>query len=198
MQQFIPLFFNAALQTHLGLGCLNVEVSRSHTIRYTHSRQASSEWEISLSQRLLPTQHTANMGWTVMPSVGFKPTTPANLRPQTYTFSCAATEISCYTELLTSLFNQWNNKCFSHTCSSFKKNNVNWGIKRTMKTLTEYFVEKVSVRLKNNNLNVAFKFDEGRKNFNTLWYFYMWCVWVLLRHTDAAWALKMAIHGVWW
>jgi hypothetical protein len=37
-----------------------------------------------------------------------------------------------------------------------------------MKTLTEYFVEKVSVRLKNNNLNDAFKFGEGRKNFNTL------------------------------
>ena len=43
--------------SQLGPGELNVEVSRSHTIRHTHSRQDSSVQVISPSHRPLITQH---------------------------------------------------------------------------------------------------------------------------------------------
>ena len=45
-------FFSVSQQPNSGLGCLNVEVSRSHTIRHTHThtRQEASELMISSSK----------------------------------------------------------------------------------------------------------------------------------------------------
>jgi hypothetical protein len=47
-------------QPNSGLDRFTVEVSRTHTIRHTHSRYDSSERVISSSQRPLPKHHTAH------------------------------------------------------------------------------------------------------------------------------------------
>jgi hypothetical protein len=44
------LSFRMAQQPNSGLGHITVEVSRSHTIRHTYSRENSFEWVISSSQ----------------------------------------------------------------------------------------------------------------------------------------------------
>jgi hypothetical protein len=70
-------FFPVALQRKSGLGRFIVEVSRSHTIRNTHTQQNCSERVIISSQRpryLHNTQHTQR--WTSMPASGFEPTIP--------------------------------------------------------------------------------------------------------------------------
>jgi hypothetical protein len=53
-------FSSVAQQPKSGLGRFVVEVSRSHPITHTHTRQDSSERVISSTQRPLPTQRTTN------------------------------------------------------------------------------------------------------------------------------------------
>jgi len=108
-EKITPIFFLEAQQLNLGLGRLTVVVSRSHTATYTHihthnyththththTRQDSSERVISLSQRPLPTQHTANTKRrTSMMSVEFEPTIAAIKQPQNYVLNRRITVIS--------------------------------------------------------------------------------------------------------
>jgi hypothetical protein len=50
--------FSRAIQPKSGVGHLILRLL-DHTHFGTHAKQVSSEWVISLSQRLLPTQHTS-------------------------------------------------------------------------------------------------------------------------------------------
>jgi len=63
------------------------------------------------------------------------------------------TGISCYTELLISLFNRCNNNCLSHTCGSCENIIVIKVLRGPWRQWQNIFLKEVSVRLKNNKLN---------------------------------------------
>ena len=82
-------FFSVAQQTNSGLGCLNFEVSRSHSL----SRTSLNVWSARRRGRYLhKTQHTHKRR-TSMPSAGFVPAVLAKRRLQTYTLYRTASGI---------------------------------------------------------------------------------------------------------
>jgi len=82
------------LRPNAGHGLLILEVSRSHTKRFTRvGRTPLDEWSAGRRDHYLTTQN--NQKWqTYMYPTGFKPAIPAGERPQTYAWYHAATGTS--------------------------------------------------------------------------------------------------------
>ena len=99
---FFPLWRDSPPPPPVGYGLLIYEVSRSHTTTH-HSRQDSSGWVISSSQRPLPdnTQHSRQ---TSMPPARFEPTISAGERTHTYALGRAATGTGRYIYWLSEMF----------------------------------------------------------------------------------------------
>jgi len=91
---FCILFFNVWCNSPstLSLGCLIVEVSGLHTIRYTHPVGL-----LCMSDQLIAEaatyQHNKHMRQTSMPSAGFKLMIPAIEQLKTYALDLTATRI---------------------------------------------------------------------------------------------------------
>jgi hypothetical protein len=97
---YFSVSLSVAQQLISGLGCLIVELTRSHTIRYTHTRYDSKQ-VISSSQRPLPTQtNNKHNRRTSMPSAEFEPAIPAIKRPQIYVLDRTATLIGYFSVTL--------------------------------------------------------------------------------------------------
>ena len=91
---FCMLFFNmwCYSPSTWGLGCLIVEVSGSHTIRYTHP--VGLLWmSDQLNAEAATYQHNKHVRQTSMPSAGFKLMIPAIEELKTYALDCTATGI---------------------------------------------------------------------------------------------------------
>jgi len=94
MLDVTAVLFPVGQQHYSDLGWLTVEVSRSHTIRYTQNKHDSSGRVISPSHRPLPTYHiTITRDEHSCPPAGLEPTIPAIKMPQTYALDCTATGI---------------------------------------------------------------------------------------------------------
>ena len=83
-------------QLNSGLGRLNFEVSRSHTIRHTYA--VGLLWRSDQLVAEAATYKTQNKykRRTLMPSAGFKLAVPAIERLQTYALESTATGIGCH------------------------------------------------------------------------------------------------------
>jgi hypothetical protein len=77
-------FFPMAQQLYSGVGRLNVEVSRSHTIRHTSLGRTSLEERSARRRDLYLTTHKIHKRKTSMPPTGFETVIPASELPQNY------------------------------------------------------------------------------------------------------------------
>jgi len=87
------LSLSVALQLRSGLGRVTVEVSKSHTIRHTHTRaRASAPLDEGSARRrdLYLTTHNTHKRHTSTPLMGSEPAIPASKRPNTHTLDHAA------------------------------------------------------------------------------------------------------------
>jgi hypothetical protein len=84
--------FFVALQPNSGLGCLSVNVCRTHTHSRTHTKSILLT-AIRLWQRPLTTQNIKTRKWRSTPSAGFELAILAVERSQTYALRDTATEI---------------------------------------------------------------------------------------------------------
>jgi hypothetical protein len=96
------VFSSVGQQSKAGIGCLNLEVYRSHTIRstHTHTHRAGStplnEWSAvaETATHKAPNEHKR---LTSMPSAGFEPAIPEFEPSQTYALDRTATRITFLT-----------------------------------------------------------------------------------------------------
>jgi len=78
-------------QLNSGLGCLIVELFRSHIHRHTHLIELLWTSDQSIAEAVPYTTHNEHTRRTFVPSAGFEHAIPAIKRPQTYALDRTAT-----------------------------------------------------------------------------------------------------------
>jgi hypothetical protein len=143
---YFLFFLCVAQHPKSGLGRFILEVTRSHTIRHTHTRPVRLLWTSDqlVAEAATNTTHNKHKRRTSMPWAGFEPAIPAIQQPQTYAFDRTATEI----DFLTFNYSPTPHACPSlnmtkglhtHTQNVLKEYNTVKGLVSSSTTISNFF-----------------------------------------------------------